>query len=191
MAYKRNPIRSERMCSLARRLITDSLNGPLTTATQWLERSLDDSANRRLVLPDAFLTADAVLVLAAHLAGGLTIHEAAIRARVERELPFMATETLLMRASLLDGGDRQELHERLRQLSLQAQDEVAAGLPNPLLGSIARDKAFGLSEAEIAACVKPELFTGRASQQVESFLRHHVAPRLEEIDIDEGEGPQV
>src|SRR5687768_3154186 len=123
MAYKRNPVRAERMCGLARRLITDSLNGPLNTSLQWLERSLDDSANRRLVLPDAFLCADAILGLAAHIASGLMVRDEMVAARVARELPFMATETLLMEASLR-GGDRQELHERLRRYSLEAQETV-------------------------------------------------------------------
>ncbi len=123
MAYKRNPVRAERMCGLARRLITDSLNGPLNTATQWLERSLDDSANRRLVIPDSFLGADAILGLAAHISAGLVVREATVAARVARELPFMATETLLMEA-VLRGGDRQHLHERIRGYSLDAQSTL-------------------------------------------------------------------
>ncbi len=118
MAYKRNPIRCERMCSLARRVMTDSLNGPLTAGLQWLERSLDDSANRRLVLADSFLTVDAVLLVAADVGSGLTVNTGTVAARVERELPFMATETLLMEAARR-GGDRQELHERLRRYSLR------------------------------------------------------------------------
>jgi adenylosuccinate lyase len=121
MAYKRNPIRSERMCGLARRVLTDSLNGPLTASLQWLERSLDDSANRRLVLADALLTCDALLLLARDIGSGLVAHETAIAARVARELPFMATENLLMKATVR-GGDRQELHERLRRHSLAAHE---------------------------------------------------------------------
>ena len=133
MAYKRNPIRAERMCGLSRRLITDSLNGPLNAATQWLERSLDDSANRRLVLADAFLAADAVLNLAGHIAGGLQVREVSVAARVDRELPFMATETILMEG-VKRGGDRQELHELIRLYSLSAQESVERGETNPLLG---------------------------------------------------------
>ncbi|HXO20777.1 MAG TPA: lyase family protein, partial [Thermoanaerobaculia bacterium] len=149
MAYKRNPVRAERMCGLARRLITDSLNGPLNAATQWLERSLDDSANRRLVLADSFLAADAVLGLAAHIAAGLEVREATVAARVARELPFMATETLLMEAALR-GGDRQELHERIRVYSLEAQAALEAGAAdNPLVGRIVADADFRLSRAEV------------------------------------------
>jgi len=190
MAYKRNPVRAERICALARRLITDSLNGPLTAATQWLERSLDDSANRRLVLPDAFLTADAVLSLTGHVAAGLRVREATIAARVARELPFMATETLLMEASKR-GGDRQELHERLRVLSLAAQEAVEVGGENPLLDSIAADAAFGLDRAEIEARVDPQTFTGRSAEQVTEFLEEVVEPLLARHEAAEVAAPRV
>jgi adenylosuccinate lyase len=177
MAYKRNPVRSERMCGLARRLITDSLNGPLNAATQWLERSLDDSANRRLVLADSFLTADAVLGLAGHIAGGLVVREEAIRAHVARELPFMATETLLMQAALR-GGDRQVLHERIRVYSFEAQAAVAEGAANPLIERITADPDFRLDRAEVAGWLDPVAFTGRSAQQVDEFLESEVAPAL-------------
>jgi adenylosuccinate lyase len=190
MAYKRNPVRAERICALARRLITDSLNGPLNAAVQWLERSLDDSANRRLVLPDAFLTADAVLSLTGHVAAGLRVREATVAARVARELPFMATETLLMEASKR-GGDRQELHERLRVLSLAAQEEVEAGRDNPLLDSIAADAAFGLDRREIDARVDPKAFTGRSAQQVVEFLEEVVEPLLARHEAAEVAAPRV
>lgn len=177
MAYKRNPVRAERMCSLARRLITDSLNGPLNAATQWLERSLDDSANRRLVLADSFLTADAILGLAGHIAAGLTVREDAVRARVARELPFMATETLLMEATLR-GGDRQQLHERLRVYSFDAQAAVARGAANPLIDRIVADPDFRLARAEVETWLDPVAFTGRAAQQVDEFLDGEAAAAL-------------
>jgi adenylosuccinate lyase len=177
MAYKRNPVRSERMCGLARRLITDSLNGPLNAATQWLERSLDDSANRRLVLADSFLTADAILGLAGHIAGGLVVRQEAVRAHVVRELPFMATETLLMQAALR-GGDRQELHERLRVYSFEAQAAVAQGAENPLVDRILADTDFRLGRAEVESWLDPVAFTGRAAQQVDEFLDEDVAAAL-------------
>ena len=190
MAYKRNPVRAERMCGLARRLITDALNGPLNAATQWLERSLDDSANRRLVLPDAFLAADAVLSLAGHLAAGLRVHEATIAARVAGELPFMATETILMEASKR-GGDRQALHERLRVLSFEAQERVAAGGDNPLLTSIAADPAFRMAAEEIEGMVDPQAFTGRSEAQVGEFLEEVVEPLLARHEAAEVEAPPV
>ncbi len=190
MAYKRNPVRSERMCGLARRLMTDALNGPLNTATQWLERSLDDSANRRLVLPDAFLAADAVVSLAAHVASGLVVHEPAIAARVRRELPFMATETLLMQAAKR-GGDRQELHERIRGYSFAAQDAVARGEENPLLATIVSDSTFRLSAEEVAAWVDPVAFTGRAAEQVDEFLERTVGPALAGTAAAAVEAPRV
>ncbi|HEX5757883.1 MAG TPA: adenylosuccinate lyase [Thermoanaerobaculia bacterium] len=177
MAYKRNPVRAERMCGLARRLITDSLNGPLNAATQWLERSLDDSANRRLVLEDSFLTADAVLLLAAHIAAGLTVREATVAARVARELPFMATETFLMEGTLR-GGDRQALHERLRGYSLEAQEAVERGGENPLVERIAGDPDFRITLEEARGWLDPAAFTGRSAEQVDEFLAEVVEPLL-------------
>jgi adenylosuccinate lyase len=191
MAYKRNPVRAERMCGLARRLLTDSLNGPLNAATQWLERSLDDSANRRLVLEDAFLACDAVLHLAAGIVRGLQVNEVVIAARVTRELPFMATETVLMEA-VVRGGDRQHLHERLRRLSLEAQAAIAAGRDNPLTDRIAADADFRLSRADLEALLDPRAVTGRSVEQVESFLAAEVDPVLErDRDVAPVEEPRV
>jgi adenylosuccinate lyase len=190
MAYKRNPVRAERMCGLARRILTDAANGPLNTATQWLERSLDDSANRRLVVPDSFLAADAVASLAGHIAAGLRVNVSAVAARVARELPFMATETLLMEASLR-GGDRQELHERIRRYSFEAQDLVAAGQENPLLGRIVADPEFRLTSDEVAEWVAPERFVGRAPEQVDEFLTEVVAPALAGAAAAAVEAPRI
>jgi adenylosuccinate lyase len=190
MAYKRNPIRSERMCALSRRLITDSLNGPLTTATQWLERSLDDSANRRLVLPDSFLLADAIVGLAAGIARGLHVNESRIRFHVRRELPFMATETLLMKATV-KGGDRQHLHEVIRQHSMTAHEAVSKGDDNPLIELLEKDPNFDLDSAEMAEALDPSLFTGRAAQQVVEFLDEVVTPALENIEAAAIDEPRV
>jgi adenylosuccinate lyase len=177
MAYKRNPVRAERMCGLARRLMTDSANGPLNAATQWLERSLDDSANRRLVLPDAFLTADAIVGLASHIGEGIVVNEGVISARVKHELPFMATETFLM-AATLRGGDRQDLHERLRRHSFDAQAAVQRGESNPLVAAIADDPAFRLGREEAESWLDPQAFTGRSAAQVDEFLSEFVDPVL-------------
>jgi adenylosuccinate lyase len=190
MAYKRNPIRAERMCSLARRLLTDSLNGPLTASVQWLERSLDDSANRRLVLTDAFLVADAVLGLAAGIAAGLTVRQEAIASRVAKELPFMATETLLMTGTVR-GGDRQALHERIRQYSLEAHAAVARGEANPLVERILADSAFSLDRAEVEAIMNPGSFVGRSAEQVDDFLAEVVAPALAGLELAAIEEPRV
>ena len=190
MAYKRNPVRAERMCGLARRMVSDSLNGPMNTATQWLERSLDDSANRRLVIADSMLTCDAVLTLAAGIAAGLRVNQGAVAARVERELPFMASETFLMEASLR-GGDRQELHERIRQYSLEAYEITSRGEANPLLDRIAGDADFKLSREELESMIDPVAFTGRSAAQVEDFVSQVVDPILEGVDTADIEQPRI
>lgn len=190
MAYKRNPIRAERMCALARKLITDSLNGPLTAGVQWLERSLDDSANRRLVLTDAFMIADAILGLAAGIAAGLTVRPEAVAARVARELPFMATESLLMTGTVR-GGDRQELHERIRQYSMESYDAVSRGEANPLIDKILADDAFSLSADEVAAVMDPNAFVGRSPEQVDEFLDEVVGPALAGLETAAVEEPRV
>jgi adenylosuccinate lyase len=190
MAYKRNPVRAERMCALARRLITDSLNGPLTTSVQWFERSLDDSANRRLVIPDAFLTADAIAGLAGHIVEGLVVREVAVARRVANELPFMATEKILMEA-VLKGGDRQHLHESIRRHSLEAQAALERGEANPLMERIAGDADFRLSREEIEGWLDPQAFTGRSAQQVTEFLEEVVAPALEGTAELAAEAPRV
>ncbi|MGB5814503.1 MAG: adenylosuccinate lyase [Thermoanaerobaculia bacterium] len=190
MAYKRNPIRAERMCALSRRLITDGLNGPLTASLQWLERSLDDSSIRRLVLPDSFMIADSITGLAAGIAAGLVVREETIRHRVQQEMPFMATETILMKATV-GGGDRQELHERLRRYSMEAHEAVARGENNPLIEKIMEDTEFGLERSEIEACLDARLFTGRSARQVEEYLDEVVEPALADIQETTVEEPRV
>jgi adenylosuccinate lyase len=179
MAYKRNPMRSERIGSLARYVIVDALNPAITAATQWFERTLDDSANKRISIPEAFLAVDAILNLYINVVDGLVVYPKVIRQQFMREIPFMATENIMMDA-VKKGGDRQELHEKIRVHSMQAGRNVKIeGKENNLPELIAGDPAFGLSLAEIEAIMKPENFVGRAPQQVEEFLKEDVAPVLD------------
>jgi adenylosuccinate lyase len=174
MAYKRNPMRSERICSLARYLMGLPPMMAQTTATQWMERTLDDSAIRRIVLPQAFLATDAILVLYQNVAQGLVVYPAVIARRLQEELPFMATENLLM-AAVRQGGDRQTLHERIRQHSVAAANEVKQhGRPNDLLSRLQQDDAF--QGIDLAAEMDPRAFIGRAAEQVDEFLAEVVEP---------------
>ncbi len=176
MAYKRNPMRSERMCSLARFVISLESSPAMTAATQWLERTLDDSANRRLVLPQAFLAVDAVLILYQNIADGLVVYPKVIGRNLDAELPFMATENILM-AAVAAGGDRQDLHERIRRHSQAAAAMVKQeGVPNDLLDRLAADPAF--AKVNLDAALDPQKFIGRAPEQVDEFLGEIVAPIL-------------
>jgi adenylosuccinate lyase len=180
MAYKRNPMRSERMASLANYVLADALNPAITASTQWFERTLDDSANRRISISEAFLATDSILELYFNVASDLVVYPRVIEAHLRAELPFMATENILMKA-VSAGGDRQELHERIRIHSMEAARQVKEeGLPNDLLRRIAGDEAFGLSLEQLEALMKPEGFTGRAAQQTDEFLAEQVAPILME-----------
>jgi adenylosuccinate lyase len=179
MPYKRNPMRSERINALSRHAITLLLDPAMTAATQWFERTLDDSANKRIAVPEAYLTVDSVLLLAHNVADGLVVYPEMIRRHLMEELPFMATENLMMR-SVRRGGDRQELHERVRRHSVAAGRRVKEeGLENDLLDRIAGDAAFGVTREELAEELRPELYVGRAPQQVDEFLAGWVRPVLE------------
>lgn len=178
MPYKRNPVHSERVCGLARFLISLGENPSYTAATQWLERSLDDSANRRLAIPEAFLTADAILTLLISITSKLVIYPKMIAKHLDEELPFMATENILM-ASVSKGKDRQELHEKLRQHSLAASHAIKAeGKEGELLSRLAKDPAFGLSKEEIHKLAQVDNFVGLAAHQTIEFLRNTVEPCL-------------
>jgi len=188
MPYKRNPMRSERINALARHVMVLSLDPAFTAATQWLERTLDDSANRRIAIPEAFLATDAVLLLVHQVAAGLRVNRAVIRDRLERELPFVATEALLMRA-VRAGGDRQDLHERIRGHAVASAERAADTASAPdIVERLAGDPAFGLDEAAIREVLRPELHVGRAPEQVDRFLENDVAPVL--ADTDWGEVPE-
>ncbi len=174
MAYKRNPMRSERISSLARYVIVDSLNPAITASTQWFERTLDDSANKRISVPEAFLAVDAILSIYLNVVDGLVVYPKVIHQRIMSELPFMATENIMMQA-VKKGGDRQELHERIRVHSMEAAKQVKVeGNKNDLLERIAQDDAFQLNLEELKSLLKPENYVGRAPQQTEEFVREYV-----------------
>jgi adenylosuccinate lyase len=185
MAYKRNPMRSERISALARYVIVDALNPAITASTQWLERTLDDSANRRISIPEAFLAVDSILNIYMNIADGIVVYPKVIEKHVMEELPFMATENILMEA-VKRGGDRQELHERIRQHSMAAAGRVKnEGLPNDLIDRIANDPAFRMSPEEIRNILRPENFIGRCPQQVDEFLAEYVYPLLEANHVED------
>ena len=172
MAYKRNPMRCERICSLSRYLMAEAINAPMTASSQWLERTLDDSANRRLSIPEAFLCADSILRLSRNVCSGLQVNEALIAKAVREYLPFIATENLLMEA-VKRGGDRQQLHEIIRTCSMEATARMREGASCDLLSRLAAHPKFGMTETELEAQLVPEAFTGRAPQLVSGFLQRY------------------
>ena len=181
MAYKRNPMRSERMASLARYVICDLQNTAVTASAQWFERTLDDSANKRLSVPEAFLAVDAILNLYINVVRGMKVYPAVIRQHLEEELPFMATENIMMYCVKNKNGDRQVLHEAIRQHSVKAAEQVKLyGKKNDLLDRIKADDTFALSDEEIEMLMQPETFTGMAAHQCDKFLKEIVAPVLEQ-----------
>ena len=192
MAYKRNPMRSERIGSLSRYVMVDVLNGYFTTATQWFERTLDDSANKRLSVPEAFLAVDGILSLYANVADGLVVYPKVIEQRLRKELPFMATENIMMDAVKKRGADRQQLHEKIREHSMAASRVVKVeGGENDLLERIAADEAFGVTLEELEHILKPENYTGRAKEQTEDFLSECIKPVLEKYADVESDKPEI
>ena len=182
MPYKRNPMRSERICSLARYLMADAMNAPMTASTQWLERTLDDSANRRISMPEGFLCADAILRLAQNVTNGLHVNEKIVEKTVWNYLPFIATENLMMEA-VKRGGNRQELHEIIRTCSMDATAKMKNGESWDLLADLATHPEFGMTKAEMEAALAPSKYIGRSSQQVEKFLQE-VKPYIEGIHAE-------
>ena len=179
MAYKRNPMRSERICSLARYLMVDAMNAPMTASTQWLERTLDDSANRRISMPEGFLCADAILRLAQNVTDGLHVNEKIVEKTVREYLPFIATENLMMEA-VKRGGDRQQLHEIIRTCSMEATAKMKDGEGCDLLARLAAKKEFGMTEEEMNGLLDPKAYIGRCEQQVDAFLAK-VKPMIADI----------
>ncbi len=180
MAYKRNPMRSERIASLSRYVMIDALNPAITSATQWFERTLDDSANKRLSIPEGFLATDGILDLCLNVVDGLVVYPKVIEKRLRSELPFMATENIMMDA-VKAGGDRQELHEKIRTLSMEAGKNVKVeGKENNLLTLIAEEKSFNLTLEDLEKTMEPARYTGRSREQVEAFLTQVIRPILEE-----------
>lgn len=185
MAYKRNPMRSERICSLSRYLMADALNAPMTASTQWLERTLDDSANRRISMPEGFLCADAILRLAQNVTDGLHVNEKIVEKTVREYLPFIATENLMMEG-VKHGGDRQQLHEIIRTCSMDATAKMKNGERWDLLADLAGHPEFGMTKQEMEAVLDPMLYTGRCAEQVESYVKK-VAPLIAGIDREQAE----
>lgn len=191
MAYKRNPMRSERIASLSRYVMIDAVNPAMTEATQWFERTLDDSANKRISVPEAFLAVDGILNLYANVADGLVVYPKVIEQHMLRELPFMATENIMMDAAKR-GADRQELHERIRVHSMAAAKVVKEeGGENDLLARIAADPIFGVTLEELHEIVKPEKYVGRAPKQTEEFLSEVVEPVLKKYEDVQEEKPEI
>jgi adenylosuccinate lyase len=192
MAYKRNPMRSERINSLARHVIALSLDPAVTASTQWLERTLDDSANKRICVPEAFLAVDSILILYANISSNIVVYKNVIHTNMMQELPFMGTEEIIMNA-VLKGGDRQELHEKIRVYSMEAGREVKEfGRPNDLVDRIAGDSSFGLTKEEIMHALNPENLCGRAVHQVTDFIEEKVNPVLEKYaDLLDGVSSEV
>ena len=185
MAYKRNPMRSERICSLARYLMADAMIAPMTASTQWMERTLDDSANRRISMPEGFLCADAILRLAQNVTDGLHVNEKIIKKTVMEYMPFMATENLMMEA-VRRGGDRQQLHEIIRRCSMEATARIKEGESCDLLARLAGEEAFGLTETEMQNLLTPSHYIGRCQQQVEIYL-DKIRPIISSVDRDNAE----
>lgn len=186
MAYKRNPMRSERIAGLARYVICNAQNPAITAATQWFERTLDDSANRRISIAEGFLAADGILNLYLNVADGLVVYEKMIEQRLMNELPFMATENIMMDAVRERGGDRQELHEKIRVHSMEAGKQVKNGGRNDLVDRIAADPSFGMTKEQIISILKPENFIGLAPVQVEDFIKNEIDPALEKYKDQPG-----
>ena len=192
MPYKRNPMRSERMASLARYVITDSLNPAFTAATQWFERTLDDSANKRISVPEAFLAVDAILSLYLNIISGLKLYPKIIERNLNRELPFMATENILMYCVKEKGGDRQELHEAIRRHSVAAAAVVKEeGGENDLLERILADPAFKLTRKELDSIMDVRQFVGRSAEQTEEFVRGVVEPILAANPVTDGKAAAI
>ena len=185
MAYKRNPMRSERICSLSRYLMADALNAPMTASTQWLERTLDDSANRRISLPEGFLCADAILRRAQNVTNGLHVNEKIVEKTGREYLPFIATENLMMEG-VKHGGNRQELHEIIRSCSMDATAKMKNGESWDLLSDLAKHSEFGMTKEEMDAVMDPSLYTGRCAEQVERFLAE-VKPLLADVSKSDTE----
>jgi adenylosuccinate lyase len=184
MAYKRNPMRSERIASLARYIINNVMNASMTTSTQWFERTLDDSANRRIVIPQSFLACDAILEIGINIFDGLVVYENVIKQHIENELPFMATENILMEA-VKRGGDRQELHEEIRKLSMEASKQVKEkGKRNDLIERILESNKFNMTKEEILELLDPKNFIGRSPMQVEEFVNEYIEPIIAKYKDD-------